>query len=144
MKLLFNFFCQDIEAQLRFYEALLGLPESVHSRSPIFRALETEHFQFGFHAQPAYDLLGLRARAPHTPPPQALCGYPTFMLDSPLDVDRLATQAAVLGGRVIQGPYPTYYGQWQAVLVDPEDNVFRIGAAGLPEGVTAPVLALPD
>lgn len=144
MKLLFNFFSRDIEAQLRFYQALLGLPEAVHSRSPIYRAVETEHFSFGFHAQPAYDLLGLRPRAPATPPPQPLYGYPTFMLDGFADVDRVVAQIAALGGRVIQGPYPSYYGQWQAVLADPEDNVFRIGAYGLPPGVVAPVLNLPE
>lgn len=144
MKLLFNFFCRDIEAQLRFYQELLGLPESVHSRSAIFRAVETEHFQFGFHAQPAYDLLGLRQRAPAAPSPQPLTGYPTFMLQDHAEVDRLAARVTELGGHVIQGPYPTYYGQWQAVLADPEDNVFRIGAQDLPAGVTAPPLQVAE
>ena len=72
MKLLFNFFCRDMEAQLRYYQALLDLPEAEHSRSPIYRAVATDDFQFGFHAQPAYGLLGLAGRAPASPPPQPL------------------------------------------------------------------------
>jgi len=142
MKLLFNIFCRDMQAQLAFYQALLDLPESVHSRSPIFRAVESEHFQLGFHARQAYGLLGLREREPVDAGPRAVTGYPTFMLDGVDDIDRLAAKARALGGEVIQGPYPTYYGQWQAVLSDPEGHVIRIAAAGLPAGVKAPVLAV--
>ena len=54
MKLWFNLLCRDIEAQMRFYQALLGLPEAEASRSPIYRALETADLQFGFNAQAAY------------------------------------------------------------------------------------------
>ena len=64
MKLYHNLFCRDIEAQLRFYQGLLGLPEAVHSRSPIYRAVEAPGFQFGFHAAPAYSLLHLDNRVP--------------------------------------------------------------------------------
>jgi hypothetical protein len=53
MKLFFNFFCRDIEVMFRFYQGLLGLPEAIDSRSPIYKALATENFQFGFHAPPA-------------------------------------------------------------------------------------------
>lgn len=140
MKLLFNFFCRDIQAQLAFYQAILGLSESVHSRSPIYRAVEGEHFQFGFHAQQAYELLGLTARAPMDLPPLPVTGYPTFMLGSIDEVNAIVAKVAALGGKLIQGPYPTYYSQWQAVLADPEDNVFRIAAQGLPPGVTVPVV----
>ena len=35
MKLWFNLLCRDIEAQMRFYQALLGLPEAEASRSPM-------------------------------------------------------------------------------------------------------------
>ncbi|MBU1819429.1 MAG: hypothetical protein KKB08_22060, partial [Gammaproteobacteria bacterium] len=56
----------------------------------------------------------------------------TFMLDSPDAVTAASHQAMVLGGRIVKAPYATYYGQWQAVLADPEDNVFRLSAIGLP------------
>lgn len=140
MKLFVNLFCRDIEAQLAFYRALLTLPEDTRSRSPIYRAVETDHFQFGFHARPAYGLLGLGDRAPTPGAAPPVTGYATFMLDGPAAVDAAATAAVRLGGRVIQGPYPTYYGQWQVVLADPEGHVFRISTLSLPEGITAPPL----
>lgn len=140
MKLFVNLFCRNIEAQLAFYQALLGLPEAVHSRSPICRAIETEHFQFGFHAPPAYGLLSLGDRTPEPKSAAPVTGYATFMLDTPADVDQAARHVVTLGGRVVKAPYASYYQQWQAVLADPEDHVFRVSTLGLPPGVTAPAL----
>ena len=54
MRLWFNLLCQDIEAQLQFYQDLLQLPEAPGTRSAIYRAVETEHFQLGFNAPEAY------------------------------------------------------------------------------------------
>jgi len=144
MKLWFNLFTPDPQALLDFYQALLGLPEAVASRSPIYRALETADFQLGFNARPAYELLGLPERAPalgSVPPVTAYC---TFMLDTAEAVSRCTERVAALGGRLVKPPYPTYYGQWQAVLADPQHNVFRLSALGLPAGVPTPAFPLPD
>ena len=107
MRLWFNLLCQDIEAQLQFYQALLQLPEAPGTRSAIYRAVETEHFQLGLNAPEAYALLGLADRqlGATLPSPRSVTGY------------------------------ATYYGQWQAVLADPEDNVFRVSAVGVPRNV---------
>ena len=35
MKLYYNLFCQDMNAQLSYYLLLLGMPEAVSHRSPI-------------------------------------------------------------------------------------------------------------
>jgi len=131
-RLWFNLFCRDIEAQLQFYQALLQLPEAVGTRSPIYRAVETEHFQLGFNAPEAYALLGLADRRPDEAqlPPRSVTGYATFMLATPEAVDAAGHQATALGGQLIKPPYATYYGQWQVVLADPEDNVFRLSAFG--------------
>ena len=43
-------------------------------------------------------------------------------------------EAAAAGGRVLKAPYATYYGQWQAVLCDPEGHVFRLSTLSLPGG----------
>jgi len=146
MKLYFSLFCIDIEAQLAFYLALLRMPEAARSRSPIYRCIQASHFEFGFHAAPAYALLGVADRAPVPSTNSAqispVTSYATFMLGSCAEVDDLSLKAASLGGRVIKASYPTYYGQWQAVLADPENNMFRFSFQGLPEGVTAPKLAL--
>lgn len=137
MKLWFNLLCDDIEAQMRFYADLLGWPEVVQSRSSIYRALQIDGVQFGFNAQPAYRLLGLADRAPDPSAlPAPVTAYATFILDTPTDVDVVAHRALALGGQVVKAPYATYYGQWQAVLADPEQHVFRIGSAALPEGAT--------
>ncbi len=138
MKLFVNLFCCDIEAQLAFYRSLLGLPEAAHARSPIYRALETPQFQFGFHAPAAYGLLQLADRAPPPDAPPPATAYATFMLASHEAVGAATARVRELGGRVVKGPYATYYGQWQAVLCDPEGHVFRLSADGLPDGASAP------
>ena len=136
-KLWFNLFCRDIEAQLRFYQALLHLPEAEGTRSPIYRAVETAHFQLGFNAPEAHALLGLADRAWTAASPAPVTGYATFMLESPGAVTAAADHAVALGGRLVKAPYATYYGQWQAVLADPEDHVFRLSAFGLPGPIAA-------
>ncbi len=140
MKLFANLFCKDIIAQLDFYTALLGLPEAIQSRSPIYRAIEAPGFQFGFHAGAAYALLDLADRAPTGSDACKVTTYVTFMLDSPADVQARTERVAALGGLVIKAPYATYYGEWQAVLADPEGHVFRLSTIGLPAGVQTPEL----
>lgn len=145
MKLWFNLLCRDIERQFDFYRQLLDLPEAAASRSPIYRAIETGDFQFGFNAPAAYELLGIGERRPDAgAPPPSVIAYCTLMLATPAAVDRACEAAPGLGGRVLKGPFATYYGQWQAVLCDPEDNVFRVAAAGLPAGVRTPPLPVPS
>lgn len=136
MTLWFNLLCRDVEAQMAFYARLLGWPEAVHNRSPIYRALENNGVQFGFNAAPAYALLGLADRTPDAATMPPVTAYATFMLDSPDAVDAAVREAAAAGGRVLKAPYATYYGQWQAVLSDPEQHVFRVSTASLPLGVT--------
>jgi hypothetical protein len=65
------------------------------------------------------------------------------MLDSPAEVAPAIDRAFALGGDCIKGPYATYYGEWQAVMTDPEGHVFRLSALGVPEGVSLPALSLP-
>ena len=140
MKLWFNLLCRDVQAQFDFYRAVLGLPEAKASRSPIYRALETPDFQFGFNAAPAYALLGLADRQPAAGERVPVVAYATLMLDGPGAVDAAVQAAQHAGGRVVKAPYATYYGQWQAVLADPEDNIFSVSSIGLPAGIQAPAL----
>lgn len=129
LRVFFNLFCQNVEAQLAFYQTLLGLPEITAKRSPIYRALDAGSTELGFNATQAYELLSLAARAPAEHATAATTGYATFMLPTPDAVDEAAAQTAALGGQVIKAPYATYYREWQAVLQDPEGNVFRASAA---------------
>jgi predicted enzyme related to lactoylglutathione lyase len=141
MKLYFSLFCNDIHDQLAFYLALLRLPEAVAHRSSIYRCIHATSFEFGFHAAPAYALLSVADRAPAPLQASPVTAYATFMLDSCAQVNELTTKAAALGGRIIKAPYPTYYGQWQSVLADPENNMFRLSFQGLPDGVMKPRLS---
>jgi predicted enzyme related to lactoylglutathione lyase len=116
-----NLFCRDIERQLAFYQALLGLPERVAARSPIYRALAFGTAELGFNAHDAYALLGLAGREG-----EGVRAFATFNLDRADAVDRLAGLVGPLGGTLVKPPYRTYYGAWQAVAADPEANVFRL------------------
>lgn len=135
-----SLFCQDIEAQMAFYQRLFGWPEREAERSPIYRALQASNCIVGFHAPVAVDLLGLSGLAAG---PAEIQTYPTIELDTVGDVDAAGAKAVELGAQHLKGPFATYYGQWQIVLLDPERHLFRIACRSLPPGVTAPTLALP-
>ena len=117
-----NVFAHDIEALSGFYAALFGFEEIDAIRSPIFRGLDTGKSCIGFNALQAYELLGL----------EAFSGSEgcRFLLNidvaSSAEVDRLVPVAVQAGATLVKAPYQTYYGWYQAVLLDPERNVFRI------------------
>ena len=120
-----NLFAQDIEALSGFYIALFGFREMIGHRSPIYRCLDAGGIELGFNAHKAYELLQLSHRMPgQTPGP--VSAYFTFEAASTAAVDQLAARAVELGGAVVKVPYTTYYNAHQAVLTDPENNVFRV------------------
>jgi predicted enzyme related to lactoylglutathione lyase len=128
--MLVNVLSVDIDRQLAFYQGLFGFAEIERSRSPIYRALDTGESELGFNAPAARDLLSL-------PPASVSPGvdvFATFMLDTPGAVDAAARRALDLGGHLVKAPFRTYYGQWQAVLADPEGHVFRVACLSLPAG----------
>jgi len=144
MRLLVNLVCRDIVAQAVFYGRVLDAAEAESKRSPIYRALAVGTAELGFNAPAARALLGLaeRHRTPvdgaDAPPP--VTAYPTFELGSPEAVEAAVARVEAAGGRLVKPCFATYYGQWQAVAEDPEQNVFRLAAASLPSGVERPRL----
>lgn len=131
MRLTVNLFCREHEACFAFYQALLGGEEIEAQRSPIFRSLQfggsSGGFQLGFHASEAVALLQAEPwRLAATRGEVAASHYPNFDVDSAAAVDAAAEKAVALGGRVVKGPYATYYGAWQVVLADVEGHFFRI------------------
>ncbi len=132
MKLLVNLMCRDIDAQMAFYRHLFGFDEIAASRSPIYCALDTGGSELGFNAPPARALSAMPAE-PVLPSPGV---FATFLMDRPDDVDRVADQVSAAGGRMLKPPFRTYYGQWQAVLADPEGLVFRVSCLTLPDDGT--------
>jgi catechol 2,3-dioxygenase-like lactoylglutathione lyase family enzyme len=119
-----NILAADIEALSGFYARLLGFREIESHRSPIYRCLDARGMELGFNADQAYDLLHIGDRRP-----QGRGGvqvYLTFEVESPDEVAVLAQACAAAGGRIVKEPYDTYYNARQAVLEDPEGNVFRL------------------
>jgi predicted enzyme related to lactoylglutathione lyase len=122
-----NIIADDIEALAQFYSVVFGMAEIVAHRSPIYRCLDAGGVELGFNARAAYALLGLADRKASTAglsraPVRA---YFTFEVGSREAVDATCRAVAAYGGRIVKDPYETYYNAWQAVLEDPEGNVFR-------------------
>ncbi|MGQ3825051.1 glyoxalase [Pseudomonas alliivorans] len=117
-----NVFAQDIVRLSTFYSKLFGFPEIEAIRSPIFRGLDTGQSSIGFNALDAYELLGLNEFAGSSG-----CKFLLNIdVSEQAEVDRLVPLAVEQGATLIKAPYLTYYNWYQAVLLDPERNVFRI------------------
>ncbi|MGA0572888.1 VOC family protein [Variovorax sp. VNK109] len=117
-----NVFAKDVVALSGFYQRVFGFPEIEAIRSPIFRGLDTGKSSLGFNALDAYDLLKL-SEFSDTKGVKFLLNID---VDSQADVDRMVPVALESGATLIKEPYVTYYNWYQAVLLDPEGNVFRI------------------
>ncbi|SAL46366.1 VOC family protein [Caballeronia concitans] len=117
-----NVFARDIVALSAFYQKVFGFQEIESIRSPIFRGLDTGKSCIGFNAHEAYDLLQLS----HLSETSGIKLLLNFDVDTPEAVDKLVPIALEAGATLIKAPYETYYHWYQAVLLDPESNVFRI------------------
>lgn len=117
-----NVFARDVVALSGFYQRVFGFPEIEAIRSPIFRGLDTGKSSLGFNALDAYGLLGLAEHADT----RGVKFLLNIDVDSPSEVDAMVPTAVAEGATLIKPPYKTYYNWYQAVLLDPEGNVFRI------------------
>ena len=113
----------DIESLCRFYASVLGLPELTEQATDIYRALDGGGgLTLAFSATAVYDMLGIAEYRPAKGTRQ----YLTFEVDSDADVDKRSKLAVNHGARTLHESYVTSYDTYQAVLADPEANVFRI------------------
>jgi len=117
-----NVFARDVVALSGFYMQVFGFTEIEAIRSPIFRGLDTGKSCLGFNAPEAYELLHLAEYADT----RGVKFLLNIDVDSKADVDRMVPVALAAGATLIKPPYETYYHWYQAVLLDPEQNVFRI------------------
>jgi predicted lactoylglutathione lyase len=117
-----NIFAKDIVALSSFYREIFGFEEIEAIRSPIFVGLDTGRSCLGFNAQDAYELLKLQDYANPTGAKFLI----NIDVETKEDVDRMTPLAVERGAKLIKDPYLTYYNWYQAVLLDPEENVFRI------------------
>ncbi|KAB7741713.1 glyoxalase [Parvibaculum sedimenti] len=117
-----NIFAKDIIALSNFYMDVFGFTEIEAIRSPIFRGVATGKSAIGFNALDAYELLKLSDYADT----KGIKFLLNIDVDTPEEVDRMVPVALSKGATLIKEPYKTYYNWYQAVLLDPEGNVFRI------------------
>lgn len=117
-----NVFARDVVALSGFYQKVFGFAEIEAIRSPIFRGLDTGKSSLGFNALDAYELLKLSDYSDT----RGIKFLLNIDVDSKDDVDRMVPVAVAAGATLIKAPYVTYYNWYQAVLLDPEQNVFRI------------------
>lgn len=117
-----NIFAKDIVALSSFYMDVFGFTEIEAIRSPIFRGVATGKSAIGFNALDAYELLKLSDYADT----RGIKFLLNIDVDTPEEVDRMVPVALSKGATLIKEPYKTYYNWYQAVLLDPEGNVFRI------------------
>ncbi|MBN9409615.1 MAG: glyoxalase [Burkholderiales bacterium] len=117
-----NVFARDIVLLSGFYQRVFGFPEIEAIRSPIFRGLDTGKSSLGFNALDAYELLKLSEHSDT----RGIKFLLNIDVDSRADVNRMVPIALGAGATLVKAPYVTYYNWYQAVLLDPESNVFRI------------------
>ena len=117
-----NVFARDVVALSGFYMKVFGFKEIEAIRSPIFRGVDTGKSSLGFNALDAYELLHLSEYSDT----RGVKFLLNIDVDSKDDVDRMVPVAVAGGATLIKPPYETYYHWYQAVLLDPEQNVFRI------------------
>jgi len=117
-----NVFARDVVALSGFYMKVFGFTEIEAIRSPIFRGLDTGKSSLGFNALDAYELLHLSEYSDT----RGVKFLLNIDVDGKDDVDRMVPVAVASGATLIKPPYETYYHWYQAVLLDPEQNVFRI------------------
>jgi catechol 2,3-dioxygenase-like lactoylglutathione lyase family enzyme len=115
-------FARDIERLATFYGDVFGFRELTEYRNEMFRALDAGGVWLGFSGIAAYELLGIAEYRDAS----GARGMLTIEVDEPGQVASLSERAVAAGARLIQPAHRTYYGAWQSVLADPEDNIFRI------------------
>ena len=117
-----NVFAKNVSKLSKFYMDVFGFEEEKALRTPIFRGIRTSKTYLGFNALEAYELLGLGKHAN----PKGIKFLLNFDARSMKEVDQLVAKAKKRGAKLIKKPYKTYYNWYQAVLLDPEGNCFRI------------------
>ncbi|MBS0341618.1 MAG: VOC family protein [Proteobacteria bacterium] len=139
---LFTFFCRDVELIMRFYQGVCGWTDVPEYSSDIYRVLVRDGVQIGFNGWKAYDLLGLSGRKRQVTQEFPVNSMLSFVVEHPHEVDAAVRRVEEMKGRIVQGPFPTYYGHWQLVFSDPEGNIGRVTCGTLPKGVAIPTVDL--
>jgi predicted enzyme related to lactoylglutathione lyase len=120
-----SMFTRDLAALPSFYVEVFGLQEVEASRSERYRELKAGELMLGFPAIDAYQRLDMADQAE----PTGVRSMVTFAVDDQAAVDDLIGRALSRGARLVKPAFATDFGQYLAVLLDPEGNAIRIAAA---------------
>ncbi len=137
---MFNIFSRNVDRQIAFYQAVLGWEEIKEYSSPIYRVLSGAGIQLAFNGIRAYELMGLGDREQAESSVFPISTMFTSVVQDPYLVDQVAKAIPLLGGAIVKGPFPTYYGHWQVVFSDPEGNIARVTSTVLPPATQIPVV----
>lgn len=116
-----NIFARNLIDLPKFYCELFELTEIDYMRNSVFRGFDTGASALGFLAPDVYDILELDS--PHDVGVGFLLNFEAASVEQ---VDALIAKAVATGATLVKEPYHTHYGWYQAVLSDPEGNIFRI------------------
>lgn len=119
-----TYLARDVAALCQFYVDGLGLEEILASRDERYREVKAGGCLIGFATENVRPFIKLPEDAPTGT--RALL---TFDVGSVAAVVPAIEKAVAAGATLVREPLDTVFGQHQAVLRDPEDNVFRLSAA---------------
>jgi len=117
-------FTTDLEALPDFYVEVFALEEVVSSRSDRYRELKVGDLMLGFPWIDAYANLNMTDQAD----PTGVRSMVTFAAQGMSEVDTLVAKATEHGARLVKPAFQTDFGQYLAVVLDPEGNAVRIAA----------------
>jgi len=117
-----NLFVRDLQRACSFYAELFGFEELTAARSPIFRGLLAGPVLLGFSSGETYARLNLPAALAQ----RGVAHMLTFNVRDSSVVDKAVESAVRLDASLLKAAAATAYGRYQAVLLDPEGNAFRI------------------
>jgi catechol 2,3-dioxygenase-like lactoylglutathione lyase family enzyme len=120
-----TFIARDVAALAQFYIDGLGLEEVEASRDHRYREVRAGGCMIGFAHEPAREMLHLA----HEANPVGIRSLATFDVGSVAAVTPAVERAVAHGAMLVRPAFDSPFGQHQAVLRDPEGNVFRISAA---------------
>lgn len=117
-------YVKDLQHMKRFYTDLLGSGPSNQDSTDTWAVLETSGARFVLHAIPAE----LAQDIEITSPPTAREEAPVKLIFEVSDVEAARARLKALGAQVLRRPWQKPGEAFDAV--DPEGNIFQVGAAG--------------
>ena len=119
-----TFLARDVAALATFYVEGLGLEEVLASRDERYREVKAGGCMIGFATQAVRPFINLPEE-----PAAGTRSLLTFDVGEVAEVAPAIERAVAAGGMLVREAMDTHFGQYQAVLRDPEGNIFRLSAA---------------